>query len=138
LAQMATEGGLGEDIADLPVIGFAPEWMSEKALSIGTYFVASGVHTIFGLSSPVGGSEEVTQLINEGWRKQVGAGLEFEEDPERMLAKALAHIDAKRAALKLPAYDPSRFGASGDHGLEQMMALPFEERLAALYGNGHR
>jgi len=137
LTQMATEGGLGEDIADLPVIGFAPEWMSEKALSIGTYFVASGVHTIFGLSSPVGGSEEVTRLINEGWRKQVGAGLEFEEDPERMLAKGLAHIDAKRAALKLPAYDPSRFGASGDHGLEQILALPFEERLAALYGNGH-
>jgi carbon-monoxide dehydrogenase catalytic subunit len=137
LAQMATEGGLGDDIADLPVIGFAPEWMSEKALSIGTYFVASGVHTIFGLSSPVGGSDEVTRLINEGWRKQVGAGLEFEEDPERMLSKALAHIDAKRAALKLPAYDPSRFGASGDHGLEQMMALPFEERLAALYGDGH-
>lgn len=136
LAQMATEGGLGDDIADLPVVGFAPEWMSEKALSIGTYFVASGVHTIFGLSSPVGGSEEVTRLINEGWRTLVGAGLEFEEDPERMLAKALAHIDAKRAALKLPAYDPSRFGASGDREIEQMLALPFEERLAALYGNG--
>lgn len=45
--------------------------------------------------------------------------------------------DAKRAALKLPAYDPSRFGASGDHGLEPIIALPFEERLAALYGNGH-
>jgi carbon-monoxide dehydrogenase catalytic subunit len=148
LAQMATEGGLGDDIADLPVIGFAPEWMSEKALSIGAYFVASGVHTIFGLSSPVGGSEEVTRLINVGWHKQVGAGLEFEEDPEQMLAKALAHIDAKRAALKLPAYDPSLFGASGDRGVEEMMTpalrfggsanvLSFEERLAALYGNGH-
>jgi carbon-monoxide dehydrogenase catalytic subunit len=137
LAQMATEGGLGDDIADLPVIGFAPEWMSEKALSIGTYFVASGVHTIFGLSSPVGGSEEVTRLIDEGWRKQVGAGLEFEEDPERMLAKALVHIDAKRAALKLPGYYPSRFGASGDRALAHMMALPLEERLAALYGDGH-
>jgi hypothetical protein len=54
-----------------------------------------------------------------------------------MLAKGLAHIDAKRAALKLPVYDPFRFGASGDHELEQMPALPFEERLAALYGNGH-
>jgi carbon-monoxide dehydrogenase catalytic subunit len=136
LAQMATEGGLGEDIADLPVIGFAPEWMSEKALSIGTYFVASGVHTIFGLSSPVGGSDEVTRLIAEGWQDQVGAGLEFEEDPKRMLAKGLAHIDAKRAGLRLPAYDPSRFGASGDHALEQISGLPLEERLAALYGNG--
>ena len=52
LTQMVAEGGLGDDIADLPVVGFAPEWMSEKALSIGTYFVASGVYTIFGISSP--------------------------------------------------------------------------------------
>jgi carbon-monoxide dehydrogenase catalytic subunit len=134
LTEMATEGGLGEDIADLPVVGFAPEWMSEKALSIGTYFVASGVYTIFGVGSPVGGSEEVTRLIGEGWEKQVGARLEFEPDPQQMLAKALAHIDAKRAALKLVPYDPSRFGASGDRRMHELMALPLEERAAALYG----
>jgi carbon-monoxide dehydrogenase catalytic subunit len=134
LTEMATEGGLGEDIADLPVVGFAPEWMSEKALSIGTYFVASGVYTLFGVGSPVGGSEEVTRLIGEGWEKQVGARLEFEPDPQQMLAKALAHIDAKRAALKLVPYDPSRFGASGDRRMHELMALPLEERAAALYG----
>jgi carbon-monoxide dehydrogenase catalytic subunit len=134
LTQMATEGGLGEDIADLPVVGFAPEWMSEKALSIGTYFVASGVYTIFGVGSPVGGSEEVTRLIGEGWEKQVGARLEFEPDPQEMLAKALAHIDAKRAALKLAPYDPSRFGASGDRRMRELMALPLEERATAVYG----
>ena len=41
-AEMVKEGGLGESIADLPVAGAAPEWMSEKAISIGQYFVASG------------------------------------------------------------------------------------------------
>ena len=134
LTQMVSEGGLGDDIADLPVVGFAPEWMSEKALSIGTYFVASGVYTLFGISSPVGGSEEVTRLIGEGWEKQVGARLEFEPDPQRMLAKALAHIDAKRAALNLTPYDPSRFGKSGDRRVREWMALPPEEREAAMYG----
>jgi len=134
LTQMVSEGGLGDDIADLPVVGFAPEWMSEKALSIGTYFVASGVYTIFGVSSPVGGSQEVTRLIGEGWEKQVGARLEFEPDPEQMLAKALAHIDAKRAALKLPAYEPSRFGTSGDRRMKALMDLPLEERQSAIYG----
>jgi carbon-monoxide dehydrogenase catalytic subunit len=134
LTQMATEGGLGEDIADLPVVGFAPEWMSEKALSIGTYFVASGVYTIFGISSPVGGSDQVTRLIGEGWEKQVGARLEFEPDPQQMLARALTHIDAKRAALKLVPYDPSRFGTSGDRRMQELLALPLEERRAALYG----
>ncbi|MDP2953420.1 MAG: anaerobic carbon-monoxide dehydrogenase catalytic subunit, partial [Chloroflexota bacterium] len=49
LAQMATEGGLGEDVSDLPVVGICPEWMSEKALAIGTYCAASGVYTIFGV-----------------------------------------------------------------------------------------
>jgi carbon-monoxide dehydrogenase catalytic subunit len=134
LTQMVTEGGLGDDIADLPVVGFAPEWMSEKALSIGTYFVASGVYTIFGISSPVGGSEEVTRLIGEGWEQQVGARLEFEPDPQQMLAKALAHIDAKRDAQNLVPYDPSRFGTSGDRQMRELMSLPLEERRAAIYG----
>jgi len=67
LAQCATEGGLGEDISDLPVAGFAPEWMSEKALSIGAYFVASGVTTWMGVGSPVASSDEVVKIISEGW-----------------------------------------------------------------------
>jgi len=41
-AEMVAEGGLGEDISDLPVAGAAPEWMSEKAVSIG-YYVADPV-----------------------------------------------------------------------------------------------
>ncbi|TET29205.1 anaerobic carbon-monoxide dehydrogenase catalytic subunit, partial [Candidatus Aerophobetes bacterium] len=45
LTNVVNEGGLGEDISDLPVAGAAPEWMSEKAISIGFYFVASGVFT---------------------------------------------------------------------------------------------
>ena len=108
--------------------------MSEKALSIGTYFVASGVYTIFGISSPVGGSEEVTRLIGEGWERQVGARLEFELDPQQMLAKALAHIDKKRAAQNLAPYDPSRFGASGDRRMHKLMDLPLKERMEASYG----
>ncbi len=112
LTQCATEGGLGEDISDLPVIGIAPEWMSEKALSIGTYVVASGCHTIFGVGSPISGSEEVTRLINEGWTEMVGAGLEFVEDPEEILLKSLAHIDAKRRALKLEEYSPTKYAKS--------------------------
>jgi len=112
VAQSATEGGLGEDISDLPVAGFAPEWMSEKALSIGTYFVASGVTTWMGVGSPVSGSEEVTKLITEGWKEKVGAAWYFEPDPEKAVQEALAHIDAKRKALKLEEYDPKRFAKS--------------------------
>jgi len=47
-AEMVKAGGLGDSISDLPVAGAAPEWMSEKAIVIGQYFVASGIFTIFG------------------------------------------------------------------------------------------
>jgi len=64
LSQMATEGGLGHDISDIPAVGMAPEWMSEKALSIATYCVASGAYVILGGSDgPVSGSEEVLRLM---------------------------------------------------------------------------
>jgi len=114
LSQMATEGGLGEDIADIPGVGFAPEWMSEKAISIGCYFVASGVYTIMGSDSPVANSPIVDRFITEGWEERVGAKFEFVADPEEAVRKALAHIDKKRAALGLVEYDPKRFGQSGD------------------------
>ena len=128
LSQMATEGGLGEDISDLPGVGFAPEWMSEKALSIGTYFVASGVYTIFGTKNPVAASDEVQRLISEGWEAKVGGKLEFILDPDEMIEKALAHIDKKRADLGLVEYDRNRFGESGDFPLEAFFATPPEER----------
>jgi len=112
ISQCATEGGLGEDISDLPVVGFAPEWMSEKAISIGIYFVASGVTTWMGVGSPVAGSPDVIKIITDGWREKVGASFYFEADHKKALEEAIAHIDAKRKALKLVEYDPTRFARS--------------------------
>jgi carbon-monoxide dehydrogenase catalytic subunit len=112
ISQSATEGGLGEDISDLPVAGFAPEWMSEKAISIGIYFVASGVTTWMGVGSPVAGSEEVVKIITDGWREKVGASFYFEPDHRKAVEDALAHIDAKRKALKLADYDAKKYALS--------------------------
>jgi carbon-monoxide dehydrogenase catalytic subunit len=112
LAQCADEGGLGDDISDLPAAGFAPEWMSEKAVSIGAYFVASGVTTWMGGGHPTEGSEEVKRILTEGWREKVGAAYYFEPDREKAVRDALAHIDAKRAALKLEEYNPGRYASS--------------------------
>ena len=121
LSQMATEGGLGEDIADLPAVGFAPEWMSEKALSIASYFVGSGLYTIMGSESPVANSPVVDRFISEGWEERIGGKLEFIADPEEAVRKALEHIDKKRAALGLVEYDPTRFGQSGDRLMLQFL-----------------
>ena len=135
LSQMATEGGLGEDISDIPAVGMAPEWMSEKALSIATYCVASGAYVILGGSDgPVSGSPEVLRIMSEGWEKKVGGKLEFVVEGEEIVRRSLAHIDAKRAALGLPEYDASKWGKSGDWRMPEVLSLPLEERIEAIYG----
>lgn len=92
---------LGVDISDLPVVAAAPEWMSEKAVSIGTYAVASGIQTILGTVPAVLGSANVTGFLTAGVRNTVGAAFAVEEDPEKAAGLALAHIAAKRSALGL-------------------------------------
>ncbi len=141
LTQIVAEGGLGDDIDQIPAVGLAPEWMSEKALAIATYCVASGVYVIFGGSSPVSGmpdrvsdSDLVLRYLSEGWERLYGGKLEFTNNPDEMIRRTLEHIDKKRAALKLPAYDPSRFGRSGDRRVLELEMLPLAQRRAALYG----
>jgi anaerobic carbon-monoxide dehydrogenase catalytic subunit len=96
---MVKEGGLGDDLSDLPACGAAPEWMSEKAISIGQYFVASGVYTIFGATFPTTGSKEFTNHLFKDHEKLYGGMWDFETDPLKMAAKMIAHIDKKRKAL---------------------------------------
>jgi len=141
LTQMVEEGGLGDDIDQIPAVGLAPEWMSEKALSIGVYCMASGAYVIFGGSSPISGmpdrvsdSDLILRYISEGWEKLYGGKMEFVADPDEMIRRTLEHIDKKRAALGLPEYDPNRFGKSGDRRVLELENLPLSERVKALYG----
>lgn len=90
---------LNADISDLPVVAAAPEWMSEKAVSIGVYAVASGIYTILGTVPPVLGSKRVTELLTEGAKDVVGATFAVEENPEKAAGLALQHIAQKRTAL---------------------------------------
>jgi len=96
---MVKDGGLGDDISDLPAAGAAPEWMSEKAISIGQYFVASGVFTIFGVTWPTLGSDEVTKFLFEDFEAMYGGMWAFEPDPLKAAHLMIEHIDKKRKAL---------------------------------------
>ncbi|MFB3887474.1 MAG: anaerobic carbon-monoxide dehydrogenase catalytic subunit [Thermodesulfobacteriota bacterium] len=93
------DGGLGDDISDLPAAGAALEWMSEKAIAIGHYFVASGIFTVFGVTWPTAGSEEVTKLLFEGFESTFKGKWAFEPDPLRAARLMIEHIDNKRKAL---------------------------------------
>jgi carbon-monoxide dehydrogenase catalytic subunit len=142
LTQMVEEGGLGDDIDQIPAVGLAPEWMSEKALAIGVYCVASGVYVIFGGTSPVGGMPDkvadsviVTNIMSEGWEEKFGGKLEFIPDPDEMVKATLEHIDLKRKELGLIEYDPSLFGKSGDRAMNELEKLPLKERRQAIYGS---
>lgn len=95
------DGGLGDDISDLPAVGAAPEWMSEKAISIGQYFVGSGVYTVFGTTWPTTGSKELTEYLFKGFEEEYGGKWDFEPDPIKAAHKMIAHIDKKREALGL-------------------------------------
>jgi carbon-monoxide dehydrogenase catalytic subunit len=102
LVEIVSEGGLGEDLAKLPIAGSAPEWMSEKAVAIGFYFVASGALVHFGTHFPVVGSPKVYKFITEELEELVGGRFFFEPDPVKAAQVILEHLDRKRAELKLP------------------------------------
>jgi carbon-monoxide dehydrogenase catalytic subunit len=99
--EILKEGGLGNDISDLPAAGAAPEWMSEKAITIGFYVVASGIYTVFGEPQPVMGSPEVRDLMCRQFEEMVGGRYDFEADPIRAAHMMIEHMNQKRAALKL-------------------------------------
>ncbi|MBI5524107.1 MAG: anaerobic carbon-monoxide dehydrogenase catalytic subunit [Desulfarculus sp.] len=99
--EVVKAGGLGKDLSDLPAAGCAPEWMSEKAIAIGHYFVASGVYTIFGGSLPVTGAPRFMKHLFEELEDIYGGKWDLVVDPYEMARRIIAHIDKKRKALGL-------------------------------------
>ncbi|NOY68744.1 MAG: anaerobic carbon-monoxide dehydrogenase catalytic subunit [Deltaproteobacteria bacterium] len=98
-SEMVKVGGLGDCLADLPVAGAAPEWMSEKAIAIGQYFVASGVFTVFGVTFPIVEGTKFHKLLFDGLEHQGLGKWGFTPDPHEMAQMMIAHIDKKRKAL---------------------------------------
>jgi carbon-monoxide dehydrogenase catalytic subunit len=99
LSEMVKTGGLGKDISDLPVAGAAPEWMSEKAISIGQYFVASGVFTTFGIGLPISGSPEFSHHVYNEYENIFGGMWAAEPDTGIAAGKIIDHINKKREKL---------------------------------------
>ena len=96
---------LGVDICQLPLAGAAPEWYSEKAVSIGAYVVASGIFTVLGIQPAIFGSPAVVKLLAEDLDGVIGARFAVEPDPEKAAIMILKHIEAKREALGLDHHD---------------------------------
>ncbi len=91
----------GIPISQLPLVGCAPEWMSEKAVSIGNYVVATGIDTFLGVDPYTKGSSEVTALLQgeHGVKDWVEANYTVELDIDKLGQRMLDRIEEKRAAL---------------------------------------
>lgn len=97
--EIVKEGGLGDSIARLPAVGVCPELMSEKAVSISCYFVASGVDVFIGHPFHITGSENVYKFLTEDTKELFGSSMHFEEDPIEAAHKILEIINEKRKKL---------------------------------------
>jgi carbon-monoxide dehydrogenase catalytic subunit len=97
--EVVKAGGLGKDMCDLPAAGSAPEWMSEKAISIGQYFVTSGVYTVFGYHFPTTGAPVFQDYLFKEMEKLYGGKWDLEADPIKHAHMMIAHIDKKRKEL---------------------------------------
>jgi carbon-monoxide dehydrogenase catalytic subunit len=98
-SEVVFEGGLGDDLAGLPAVGVAPEWMSEKAVAIGCYFVASGIDVILGNPFYVSGSEAVSNYLHNAVREEYGASFHFIDDPLKAAERIVEIINQARDAL---------------------------------------
>ena len=96
-ATLAKDSGL--NISQLPVVGCAPEWMSEKAVSIGNYVVASGLDTYLGVEPYASGSSEITGLLTGGVKDWVEACYTVETDIDKLGDLMIEKIEEKRTAI---------------------------------------
>ncbi len=96
-AEIAKDSGW--NISQIPLLGCAPEWMSEKAVSIGNYVVATGIDTFLGIDPYTSGSEVVDGLLQHGIRDWVEASYTIEHDIDKMVELMIERIEQKRTAL---------------------------------------
>ncbi|KAF0218535.1 MAG: carbon-monoxide dehydrogenase catalytic [Geobacteraceae bacterium] len=90
---------LGVDISDLPLVGSAPEWTTEKAVAIGAYFVGSGIPVHLWPLPPILGGPAVTRILTQDAKDVLGGWFFVEEDPVATAAQMEAIIMERRAAL---------------------------------------
>jgi carbon-monoxide dehydrogenase catalytic subunit len=97
--EIVREGGLGDSIAGLPAAGVCPELMSEKAVSISHYCVATGIDVFIGHPFHITGAPGVHKLLTEEAKDMFGASMHFIEDPHEAAKAILAVLDEKREKL---------------------------------------
>ncbi len=87
----------------LPVAASAPEYVTEKAVAIGTWALALGVTTHVNPVPPVTGSELVTRIFTKDLEGITGSKVLIGTTPEDAAKAMITHIDERRKGLGLKA-----------------------------------
>ncbi|MBT0664180.1 anaerobic carbon-monoxide dehydrogenase catalytic subunit [Geobacter pelophilus] len=87
------------DISDLPLVGSAPEWTTEKAVAIGAYFVGSGIPVHLWPLPPILGGPEVTRILTQDAKEVLGGWFFVEEDPVAAADQMERIVMERRSAL---------------------------------------
>ena len=90
---------LNVDISDLPLVGSAPEWTTEKAVAIGAYFVGSGIPVHLWPLPPILGSPAVTKILTQDAKDVLGGWFFVEEDPIAAADEMERIVMERRTAL---------------------------------------
>jgi carbon-monoxide dehydrogenase catalytic subunit len=98
----ALAGKVGVEISSLPVAGSAPEFITEKAISIGSFFLAAGILVHVAPPPRVFGSPFAIGLLTEKLPEINGGKVLVETDPVRAAEGIVAHLRAKRRSLGIP------------------------------------
>ncbi len=87
------------DISDLPLVGSAPEWTTEKAVAIGAYFVGSGIPVHLWPLPPILGGPAVTRILTRDAKDVLGGWFFVEEDPVAAADQMERIVMERRSAL---------------------------------------
>ncbi len=92
---------LGITVPQLPFVASAPEAMSEKAISIGSWVISMGIPCHVGVMPPLEGSELVYGITTQIARDVFGGYFIFDSDPASAAQKILERIEKRAWKLKV-------------------------------------
>ena len=99
LTMMANE--MGVDTPEVPFVASAPEPMSEKAVAIGSWFVAMGVPVHLGVIPPTTGSDLVQGVVTQIAKDVFGGYFIMDTDYKKGTEKLLAALDERSWKLRI-------------------------------------
>ncbi len=97
---------LNVKISQLPVAASAPEFITEKAVAIGTWAVDLGLFTHIGGQPYVSGSENLVELLTDVVETLTEGKFFVEENPEKAAKAIINKLNEKRQQLGLPTEPP--------------------------------